>query len=89
MRCGVAMVASMASQPQISWRAIFTWMMPISRLLAIGGVIITVSALPFNYVPFGFLAPFWKIFRRLHQGLWHSLDANSVLKTPAFFRTIA
>jgi Domain of unknown function (DUF4158) len=51
--------------------------------------IITVWALPPNYVPFGFLAPSWKIFRRLHQALWHSLDANSVSKTPVFFRTIA
>ena len=23
-----------------------------------------------------FLGTSWKIFRRLHQGLWHSLDAN-------------
>jgi hypothetical protein len=29
MRSGVAMVASTASQLQISWRATFTWMMPI------------------------------------------------------------
>jgi TnpA family transposase len=36
-----------------------------------------------------FLGTFFKIFRTLHQGLWHSLDANSVLKTTAFFRTIA
>jgi len=38
--------------------------------LASVGAIITVWALPFNYVPFGFLAPSWKIFRRLHQALW-------------------
>jgi hypothetical protein len=55
--------------------------------LASVGAITTVWALPSNYVPFGFLAHSWRIFLRLHQGLWHSLDANSVFKTPVFFRT--
>ena len=59
------------------------------KIIGSVGAITTVWALPSNYVPFGFLAPSWKIFRRLHQGLWHSLDANSVFKTPVFFRTIA
>ena len=44
-------------------------------------------ALPSNYVPFSFMAPSWKIFRRLHRALCALafLGRHVSLKDPSVF----